>query len=152
MAKIIPFPVPGDWLQQSVVSLGVISAAFGVVSFVAPRWFARTSGLPAPDDPAADVAIRSVGVRDTIIGLGIWSAATHGGNVAPWILARGISDAGDTAGVLLAWLQGARNPRLLGLGAIALAATVADFTLWTLARRQRFAARRPAERPAQINA
>ena len=41
------------------------------------------------------------GARDIAVGMGLWSAAAHGGNYAPWLLARAICDGGDTLAALL---------------------------------------------------
>lgn len=152
MAKIIPFPVPSDWFKDGAVALGLTSAALGLISVLAPRWFVRAVGLPIAREAAGDVVVRSVGARDAIIGLGIWSAATHGGNLAPWLLARGVADAADAASIALAWQRGARNPRLLGLGALALAAVVVDATLYLEARRRRGRVERAGQASAQVNA
>ena len=42
--------------------------------------------------------MRSLGVRDVVMGIGLWSAAAHGGKYLPWLLARILVDGGDTTG------------------------------------------------------
>lgn len=117
-------------LRQLTLSLGIGTLVVGIVPWIAPRWFARTFGISADASPAIDVAIRSVSARDAINGIGILSATIHGGRVAPWILARALSDGTDTLAIGFAWKAGARDPRLLALGAIALGATAFDVVLY----------------------
>ncbi|HEX8995251.1 MAG TPA: DUF4267 domain-containing protein [Ktedonobacterales bacterium] len=119
------------WLAGA---LGLSLMAFGIVPAVAPRPFAWLFGLERPTPETASM-IRSIGVRDAVMGAGLWSAATHGGKYAPWLLARILSDGGDTVAVSIAAAQGQRRPRFLALGGLALAATAADAALWALARR-----------------
>lgn len=114
-------------------ALGLGTVAFGLLPVVLPRQFARLFGFPALD-PTLATAFRSVGVRDVVLGMGLWSAAAHGGNFAPWLLARLLSDGGDTLAIALAAASGARQPRFLALGALALGATLADGALYLLAR------------------
>jgi len=108
--------------------------AFGALPAVAPEPFARLFGFARPNAEVASM-MRSIGVRDVAMGAGLLSAATHGGKYAPWLLARVIADGGDTVAIGIAAAQGQRRPRFLGLGGLALAATVADAALWALARR-----------------
>lgn len=127
------------------LSLGYGTVLFGLAPLIAPRLFGKAAGLPMADSPAADVVIRSVSARDAINGIGIISATIHGGRVAPWILARIVADGTDTLAIGLAWKNGARNPRLLGLGAIALGATILDVLLYL---GHKSAARQPQVRDA----
>jgi hypothetical protein len=115
--------------------LGILSIVFGVVPFIAPRLSAQVAGIPLPGH-AAPVIVRSVGVRDAVIGMGLWSAAVHGGNYSPWLLARVLCDAGDTVAVGMAVARGARDPRLLALGALALSALASGLTLYMASRAQ----------------
>ena len=119
--------------RRLTAGLGLALLAFGALPAVAPKPFAWLFGLDLPT-PATASMIRSIGVRDAVMGVGLWSAATHGGNYAPWLLARILSDGGDTVAVGIAAAQGQRQPRFLGLGALAFAATLADSALWLLAR------------------
>jgi hypothetical protein len=134
----------GQILRQQTLALGIGTVAVGVLPFLAPRIFARAFGLLDGEGPSADIAIRSVSARDAINGIGILSATLHGGRVAPWILARALADGTDTLAIGLAWKSGARNPRLLALGAIALGATIVDVLLYLGHKR---AARTPQAPP-----
>ena len=121
-------------LRMLAASLGIGVALFSGASLVSPRRFARFFGISAPD-PSVDSMIYSVGARDVAMGMGLWSAATHGGKYAPWLLARLIVDGGDAAGIAVAVARGWRNPRFLALGGLALGAAACDTILWTAARR-----------------
>ena len=123
-------------LRSAAKALGLATVAFGVVPFVAPGFFSTVFGLRRPDDPTVAAAYRSVGVRDVAIGLGIWSAAAHGGNYAPWLLARAICDGGDFVAGLMGILGGARDKRFIGLNALALGAAVTGAALHRQARGQ----------------
>jgi hypothetical protein len=115
--------------------LGLSLFAFGALPAIAPAPFGRIFGFDQITPEIASI-MRSVGARDLASGLALWSAATHGGNFAPWLLARIISDGGDVAAIGIAAAQGARDKRFLTLGALALSATLADTALWLLARRK----------------
>lgn len=119
-------------LRQLVAGLGVGTLLFGVAPVVAPRQFARLFGFRPPDQATASM-IRSVGLRDAVLGMGLWSAASHGGRYAPWLLARLLTDGGDTIAVSLAVVRGERHPRFIALGGLALAATVIDAALYMAA-------------------
>ena len=125
-------------LRRLSAALGLGAVAFGLAPAIAPRFFARLAGVVA-DDATSATAVRSVGVRDAVIGMGLWSAATHGGNYAPWLLARWLSDAGDTAAVTLAVARGNGDARFRLLGVIATVAAASGVTLWLAAREQRSA-------------
>jgi hypothetical protein len=117
-------------LRSLAMALGIGTTAFGIAPVLAPHAFGKLFGLPIDQTPAADIAMRSVGARDAINGIGILSATMHNGKVAPWILARAVADGTDTIGVGVAMLQGAGNPRLALLGGLALAATIVDVVLY----------------------
>lgn len=119
-----------DLLQKLTIGLSIGTTIFGVAPMFFPRKFAEIFGLPATDNPASDIAFSSVGARDAINGIGIFSATIHGGRVAPWLLARAVADGTDALAIGLAWRAGARNSRLLLLGALALGATVVDIVLY----------------------
>ena len=121
-------------VRNLAAALGLSLVAFGVVPLIAPRPFAWLFGFERPNAEVASM-IRSVGVRDAVMGMGLWSAAAHGGKYAPWLLARILSDGGDAVAIGIAAAQGKRQPRFLGLGALALGAALADAALWMLARR-----------------
>jgi hypothetical protein len=120
-------------LRTLAANLGLGTLAFGALPLLTPRRFAWLFGFAAPDAAGAAM-MRSLGVRDIVMGMGLWSAAAHGGRYAPWLLARLLTDAGDTAGIGLAATAGARSPRFLALGGLALGATVVDAALYWAAR------------------
>src|SRR5579883_1384095 len=74
-------------LRQSAAGLGIATMLFGVTPLLLPDRFARVFGFETPDAATASM-MRSLGVRDIVMGMGLWSAAAHGGNFAPWLLAR----------------------------------------------------------------
>jgi hypothetical protein len=100
-----------------------------------PRRFGDLFGMTI-NDPAVESVFRSVGVREVVIGIGLWSAASHGGRYQPWLLARALIDGGDTLAVAAAVAAGSRAPRFLALGGVALGAALTDSALYWLARRQ----------------
>lgn len=116
--------------------LGAGLLAFGAFSVVAPRPFARLFGF---DEPSVEVIamMRSIGMRDVAMGAGLCDAAVRGKDYAPWLLARAVADGGDAVAIGIAATQGNRNLRFIGLGGMALAATLTDAALWALARRER---------------
>jgi hypothetical protein len=113
------------------------SLAFGVFPLAAPRQFGEIFGIEGAERPTVLAAVRSVGIRDAVLGIGLWSAATHGGRYAPWLLARALSDAGDAIAVALALRGGARSPRFLLLGGLAVGASLVGAILYGVARRAR---------------
>ncbi len=120
----------GPSLRRATLGLGVGTLAFGLYPLVFPRRFGATFGLPLADSPAAEVVIRSVSARDVVSGIGLLSAVLHGGRVGPWLLGRALSDGADAVAIALAWLRGARQPRLAFLGFLAVGATVVDLALY----------------------
>ena len=121
-------------LRQLSALLGLGAAWFGAPAIVAPAFFGRLFGMDVAGQPAVQTALRSVGVRDVAMGIGLWSAAVHGGNFAPWLLARALSDTGDTLATLIAIRQGARSPGFIALTLLALAASATGWSLWLAAR------------------
>ena len=113
--------------------IGVSMVIFGALPAVAPRPFARLFGF-APPDAATGSMMRSVGARDVVMGIGLWSAASHGGKYLPWLLSRALVDSGDTLAVGLAIAQGKRDPRFVALGGLALGAALTEVALYAVAR------------------
>lgn len=128
--------MPAPSLRRLSAALGLATVAFGVTPLVAPGVFARFFGFPRPDASTAAM-MRSLGVRDVVMGMGLWSAAAHDGNYAPWLLARMLTDGGDVLAVGIGASSGHRNGRFLALGALALAAAAGDAVLWRQARSAR---------------
>lgn len=133
--RVGPLELGEPEVRRLAAGMGVAIVAFGAAPLLAPRSFARLFGL-TPSEPAETSVVRSVGLRDVVMGLGLWSAAAHGGRYAPWLLGRLLTDGGDGAAVGIAVAQGARRPRFVALGGLALAATLADAALYWLARKE----------------
>ena len=121
-------------VRRATTALGVATALFGLGPAVAPACFARLFGLPTDGSPAMLAAIRSVGIRDAVMGIGLVSASVHGGRIAPLLLARTLVDGGDAITVSLAMAKGGGNARLAALGALAFGAALVDHALWHAAR------------------
>lgn len=113
--------------------IGMSMIAFGAAPLIAPSLFARVFGLDKPD-PATASMMRSLGVRDMVMGVGLWSSASHGGTYLPWLLTRILTDGGDTLAVGIAVAQGKRNPGFVALGGLALGAALAEVALYAVAR------------------
>jgi hypothetical protein len=114
--------------RELVLLLGGGTVVFGVAPMIMPSWFARLFDIPVTDDPRLVVMVRSIGARDAVIGLGLMAAALNRTSPRPWLQARIVSDVTDTLAVAAAIWSGARQPRFVGLGGIALGA--ACFGLW----------------------
>jgi hypothetical protein len=118
------------------VVLGAGSVVFGIGPVIAPRWFARQVGIPVENDPRLQAVVRSVGVRDAVIGTGLARTAARGGDYRGWLLARLASDWGDAAAIGLAVGSGSRDRRFLRLGGIAIAAGLFGNLVYWLALRR----------------
>jgi len=112
------------FVRFAAALLGGGATVFGVVPAVAPGAFARLFGIAAGSEPSVATAIRSVGVRDVVTGVGLLNAATSNDERAlrQWLMTRVACDAGDGVAVALAIAAGERNPRFLALGGLAIAA------------------------------
>jgi hypothetical protein len=122
-------------LRPGAIALGVGLALFSAPAIVRPRLFGRLVGLSVPDEPSA-VAVRSVAIRDAVMGVGLVSAAMHGSRLAPWLMMRTLCDGGDAVAIGVAFARRGGNGRLGARGARALGAAVYDAALWWLARRR----------------
>lgn len=116
--------------------LGVGTVVFGAAPLVAPRFFGSALGIDAAGDPTVATAIRSVGARDLVIGLGLLRALQRKDSqaVSDWLLARVMCDVGDTIGVAIAIAEGARSAGFVALGGLALGAALVGGALrlrWT---------------------
>jgi hypothetical protein len=125
--------------RRLAAALGVGTIVFGGVPILAPRWFARLFGIASSEDATVATAIRSVGVRDMVVGFGILSAVRRSDDaaLADWLLARAVCDAGDSAAVAIALTRGARGRGFLMLGALASGATLCGGALAFSVRRRR---------------
>jgi hypothetical protein len=123
-------------LDQIVALMGGGTLVFGVVPSLAPRWFGRMFDIPVDTDPRLLVMVRSVGIRDAAIGIGLIVTGMQHRGYAPWLMARVAADAGDSLAVAVAIGAGARQPRFVALGLLALGATLTGLTLHRLASRR----------------
>lgn len=135
-----PATTSREWLssenvRQLSAGLGLVMIGFGALPALAPRPFGWVFGFQE-QDAEGESLMRSLGLRDAVMGVGLWSAASHGGKYAPWLLARALTDGGDVISVGIAVAQGKRNPRFIALAGLAAAATITDIALWTLAKRE----------------
>ena len=122
-------------MRRAAETLGGGAFVFGVLPAIFPTRFGRWCGIVGADDPTVATAIRSVGVRDAVIGLGLLRAVRRGDRSwRTWLLARAACDTGDTLAVALAIAKGARDRRFLGLGALALSAAAYGIALALRAR------------------
>ena len=117
-------------LRLGAGALGLGTSLFGVAPLVAPRLFAKFFGLPFDDRrPAATMAIRSVGARDLVSGLGLLATMGNPARNRPWLLVRTAADVGDAL-VSYASLRGEpRNWRLRVLMLVAAGAALLDVGL-----------------------
>jgi hypothetical protein len=122
--------------RRASATLGAGTLLFGLLPAVWPTRFGRWCGLDAAENPTVATAIRSVGARDAVIGLGLLQAARgrDPASLRAWLLARAACDTADTLAVALAVRAGARGRRFLGLGGLALAAAVYGLALVVRAR------------------
>ena len=120
----------GD-VRVASTALGVSTALFGLWPVLAPRSFARVWGISTEGGATALMSIRSVGLRDLVMGAGLTSAAVHGGKITPLLLSRALTDGLDGLAVLLALANGGGTHRGLSvLGLLAAGATAVDLSLW----------------------
>lgn len=128
--ETIPEPPPAFDARAAarLVACGRIAIGVGLTTLpgVAGRgWFGAEASRPA-----TKAAIRALGVRDALMGVGTLRALERGDEVRPWIIGGGIADAVDAAATLLAWRHLPRRKRLVAFavaaGAAASAVVLAD--------------------------
>lgn len=110
----------------SVASIGWLRATVGIALLVAPGAPLRWAGGEATNGTAR-LLLRTIGIRDLVLGLGTVSAASSGvqGDAVRWTAAAMASDALDTAvGLAVARSIGRRDA--LVAAALALGFTLAD--------------------------
>lgn len=79
--------------------LSVGRVAFGAFMVLAPRRAARIWTGETEDSAISAMAVRGLGARDVAIGMGTLVALEEDGDVAGWLQAGIVSDAGDALGV-----------------------------------------------------
>ena len=94
-------------------ALNIARTAFGVSLFLAPTLVGRPWIGDDAERPGTKAALRSMGVRDAALGIGVLFALSRDAPVRGWLEAGVLSDAGDAIASLLGWR------RLPGFGRIA---------------------------------
>jgi hypothetical protein len=109
---------------------GWARVSFGVLAFLAPRWAAKVWTGEDITGTTAVMALRSLGVRDAALGLGLLIALKRQSPVRGWLEAGALSDAGDTLNTLMARHGLPATRSLIGLaaagGAVVLGRRLAD--------------------------
>jgi len=106
--------------------MGWLRVSVGIALLVAPGAPLRMAGGDAPDG-AAVLLLRTIGIRDLVLGLGTVSAASSSvrGDAVRWTTAAMASDALDTVVGLAAARSIGRRDALVA-GALAMAFTLGD--------------------------
>lgn len=112
-------------LAGRALALGRI--AVGAVFVAAPGPTTRAwLGAEHEDDPGREIAVRGLGARDVVLGVGALVALRSGGDArtaARWVEAGVVADLADTAATLVAEGGGDRQRALSAAVAIGAAAT-----------------------------
>jgi hypothetical protein len=96
---------------------GWARVSFGVLAFVTPRWAAKVWTGEDITGTTAVMGLRSLGVRDAALGLGLLIALKRGAPVRGWLEAGALSDAGDALNTLMSRRGLPKTRSLLGLAA-----------------------------------
>jgi hypothetical protein len=104
--------------------------SFGTMAFLVPRWAAKLWTGEDISGTTAIMGLRSLGVRDAALGLGLLIALRREGPVRGWLEAGAMSDAGDALNTLMSSRGLPKSRSLLGLvmagGAVILGRRLAD--------------------------
>ena len=108
--------------------LGIGRIAIGAALLAAPR-ATGTAWLGEPgQEPAAQLAVASLGARDVALGAGVtWAVGGRKRDARPWLLAAAAGDVADLVGVLR-HREGLPDASVIGTAALAGGAAVAG--LW----------------------
>ncbi len=92
--------------RQRARALGLARVALGAALFVAPAtagraWVGRRRALGAEDAVLSQLAVRGLGARDVVIGVGILAALGRDGAVRGWLEAGAAADAADALGTFM---------------------------------------------------
>jgi hypothetical protein len=91
-----------DLTDEEIARLfGWARVSFGVLAFVAPRWAAKVWTGEDITGTTAVMGLRSLGVRDAALGLGLLIALRRQAPVRGWLEAGALSDAGDVLNTLM---------------------------------------------------
>jgi hypothetical protein len=109
---------------------GWTRVSFGTMAFLVPRWAAKLWTGEDISGTTAIMGLRSLGVRDAALGLGLLIALRREGPVRGWLEAGAMSDAGDALNTLMSRRGLPKSRSLLGLvmagGAVILGRRLAD--------------------------
>ncbi|MEA2506096.1 MAG: hypothetical protein QOH48_714 [Actinomycetota bacterium] len=109
---------------------GWTRVSFGVMAFVAPRWAAKLWTGEDITGTTAIMGLRSLGVRDAALGLGLLIALRRESPVRGWLEAGALSDAGDALNTLMSSRGLPKSRSLLGFvmagGGVMLGRRLAD--------------------------
>jgi hypothetical protein len=123
-------PDPGTGLDARQIArwLACGRIAVGAGMTVLPGRAGGTWFGAASRQPIVKTAVRALGVRDALIGVGTLRALEEGEPVRPWLLAGALADGVDAVATVVAYRHLPKRRRFLVL-AIATTATVANVLL-----------------------
>ena len=107
-------------LRSAAIGLGIFSVGLGVVELLAPRAFARATGMRGREG-----MVRAYGVREIVSGLGLLARTD---DPRPWLWARVAGDALDVSTLAARGFDGSDEARRARLG-IALATPIGALDL-----------------------
>ena len=117
---------------QIVIGYSALRIAYALGLLAAPARVARPWLGADADRPAAEVALRGLGMRDLALATGALTAAATGGQTRWWLAACAAGDAADLASTLGA--DGDRLPKRAKPGTVAAAggfgAMAAALAIW----------------------
>jgi hypothetical protein len=96
---------------------GWARVSFGVLAFVTPRWAAKVWTGEDITGTTAVMGLRSLGVRDAALGLGLLIALKRQAPVRGWLEAGALSDAGDVLNTLMSRRRLPPSRSVFGLAA-----------------------------------
>jgi hypothetical protein len=94
--------------ESAIKQLGIVRAAVGVASWVAPRLSGKPFGLDASGNPQSPYVARLFGARDAALAYG--TLTTSGEEQDRWLMAALACDAADAAAGIAAWRGGYLSP------------------------------------------
>ncbi|MEA2509194.1 MAG: hypothetical protein QOG21_1276 [Actinomycetota bacterium] len=107
-----------DLTDEEIARLfGWARVSFGALAFLAPRWAAKVWTGEDISGTTAVMGLRSLGVRDAALGLGLLIALKRQSPVRGWLEAGALSDAGDALNTLMARRGLPASRSLIGLAA-----------------------------------
>jgi len=101
--------------RMGAIILGAGRGAFGLALMVVPRAIGRPWIGPAADTPGGIVALRAVGARDLVLGVGLLMAVRRGASVRGWVEAGIAADLADATTTLAAFRELPAPGRLVTL-------------------------------------